>query len=189
MKWLRGITRSTTGSRQQRSRIWKIGVLVMLLASFLYLTTTVSQAQQTGLSPIERDVPAFELDDINQQPWNAESLQGKPWVINFWATWCPPCIEEIPSMNAAWKMLEAEGVGMLAINAGEGEQAVSAFLKKVAIDFPVLLGDAATTLPDWSVRGLPTTVIIDASGNVVLEALGPREWNDAAIIEQILALR
>lgn len=189
MKWLHGIARSITGSRQQRSRTWKIGALVMLSASFFYFATTVSVAQQRGLSSVEREVPAFELDDINQQPWSAESLQGKPWVINFWATWCPPCIEEIPSMNAAWKTLEAEGVGMLAINAGEGEQAVAAFLKKVAIDFPVVLGDAATTLPDWSVRGLPTTVIIDASGNVVLEALGPREWDDEVIIEQILALR
>lgn len=91
-------------------------------------------------------------------------------------------------MNEAWAVLEPQGIGMLAINAGEGEEAVTDFLKKVPIDFPILLGDI-NTLANWSVRALPTTLIIDASGKVIYEALGPREWNDEALLQRIVALQ
>ena len=57
------------------------------------------------------------------------------------------------------------------------------------MDFPVLLGDAATTLPDWDVRVLPTTLVVDAAGRVVHEALGPRDWDDAALLDRVRALR
>lgn len=143
---------------------------------------------ETALDSAERPLPEFELPALDASAWQPERLEGRPWVINFWATWCPPCIEEIPAMNRAWQALEPQGVGMLAINAGEGEAAVQAFMQKVAIDFPVLLG-ATDTLANWKIRALPTTLVIDASGQVVYEALGPREWDDEALLQQVLALR
>lgn len=139
------------------------------------------------LSEVDRPVPQFDLVTVDADRWQADSLQGKPWIINFWATWCPPCIEELPSMNAAWEKLEERGVGMLAINAGEGQAAVETFLGKIPIDFTTLLGDAQS-LGNWSVRALPTTIVVDASGKVVYEALGPREWDDDALLEKVLAL-
>lgn len=144
-------------------------------------------AAEQSLSPVERALPEFELTSLDNQVWSVPDLKGRPWIINFWATWCPPCIEEIPSMNAAWARLEAEGVGMLAVNAGEGLDAVASFVEKITIDFPVLLGDSAT-LPNWSVRALPTTIVVDASGRVVYEALGPREWDDAKLLSKVTEL-
>jgi len=179
----------TPTTRHSVTRRWVYMLSAVALFAAVVVWSTQSFAQSSGMSPVERELPTFDLPDLEKQQWTPATLKGKPWVINFWATWCPPCIEEMPSMNEAWKTLEGQGVGMLAINAGEGEEAVTEFLKKVAIDFPVLLGDAAGTLPNWSVRGLPTTVVVDAEGNVVFEALGPREWNDDEIIEQILSVR
>ena len=140
-----------------------------------------------GLSKVDRPLPDFQLPALDQTLWNAQALKGKPWVINFWATWCPPCIEEIPSMNAAYDILEPQGIGMLAINAGEGALAVETFLEKIAIDFPNVLGDA-DTLINWSVRALPTTIVINADGEVVYEALGPREWDDEQLLQQVVDL-
>ena len=140
-----------------------------------------------GLSEVDRELPEFQLAALDQTLWNAQALKGKPWVINFWATWCPPCIEEIPSMNAAYDILEPQGIGMLAINAGEGALAVETFLEKIAIDFPNVLGDA-DTLINWSVRALPTTIVINADGEVVYEALGPREWDDEQLLQQVVDL-
>ena len=140
-----------------------------------------------GLSEVDRALPDFQLPALDQTMWNAQTLKGKPWVINFWATWCPPCIEEIPSMNAAYDILEPQGIGMLAINAGEGALAVETFLEKIAIDFPNVLGDA-DTLINWSVRALPTTIVINADGEVVYEALGPREWDDEQLLQQVVDL-
>ncbi|MFK8081167.1 MAG: TlpA family protein disulfide reductase [Granulosicoccus sp.] len=150
-----------------------------------------SEASKPGpeqrLSTVDRKVPAFELPSLDSTTMTLDSLKGKPWVINFWATWCPPCIEEIPSMNAAFEALEPQGIGMLAINAGEGAEAVEEFLKKVAIDFPNVLGNA-DTLPNWSIKALPTTIVVDSQGNVVYEALGPREWDDERLLQKVVDL-
>ncbi len=144
-------------------------------------------ALEQRLTDVDRALPAFELRELDDTVWNVESLKGRPWVINFWATWCPPCIEEIPSMNAAYEYLEPKGIGMLAINAGEGAIPVETFLEKIAIDFPNVLGDA-DTLPNWSVRALPTTIVIDAEGKIIYEALGPREWDDEKLLQRVVDL-
>lgn len=140
-----------------------------------------------GLTAVNRALPDFELPTLDQTLWTADSLKGKPWVINFWATWCPPCIEEIPSMNAAYDILEPQGIGMLAINAGEGALAVETFLQKISIDFPNVLGDTDTLL-NWSIVALPTTIVINADGEVVYEALGPREWDDEQLLQNVVDL-
>lgn len=148
---------------------------------------TKKSSPEQRLSEVDRALPTFELLELDDSVWNAESLQGKPWVINFWATWCPPCIEEIPSMNAAYEFLEPKGVGMLAINAGEGAIAVETFFDKIAIDFPNIMGDA-DSLPNWSIRALPTTIVVDATGKIVFEALGPREWDDEQLLQRVVDL-
>lgn len=140
-----------------------------------------------SLSEVDRTLPEFSLPALDDTVWTPDSLKGKPWVINFWATWCPPCIEEIPSMNAAYEVLEPQGIGMLAINAAEGALAVEAFLQKISIEFPNVLGDANTLL-NWTVKGLPTTIVVDSEGRVVYEALGPREWDDEALLQQVIDL-
>ena len=140
-----------------------------------------------GLSEVNRALPDFELQALDQTVWDVQTLKGKPWVINFWATWCPPCIEEIPSMNAAFEVLEPKGIGMLAINAGEGALAVETFLQQIPIDFPNVLGDT-NTLVNWSVRALPTTIVINSDGEVVYEALGPREWDDEQLLQYVVDL-
>ena len=143
----------------------------------------------TELDDADRALPTFSLDGLDGATWDAAALGGKPTVVNFWATWCAPCIEELPAMNAAWAELQGDGVGMLAINAGEAPETIEAFLERVPVDFPVLLGDAAATLPDWGVRVLPTTLVVDADGRVVHEALGPRDWDDPALLDRVRALR
>ncbi|MGQ7843579.1 TlpA family protein disulfide reductase [Granulosicoccus sp. 3-233] len=166
-----------------RVSVWT-GALSLSLA--LFASSTL--AAEPLLDDVDRALPTFDLASVGDGQWQAERLLGKPWVINFWATWCPPCVEEIPSMNAAWQALESEGVGMLAINAGEGQEAVDAFLKKIPIDFPTLLGDV-NSLNNWSVMALPTTLIVNSQGQVVHEALGPREWDDPVLLEKVLELR
>ncbi len=154
-----------------------------------WLPGTAAAAGGTALSPVEREVPEFELDALDGASFDAEALRGQPWIVNFWATWCAPCIEELPAMNRARAALEGQGVGMLAVNAGETPEDIETFLGKVPIDFPVLLGDAVSTLPDWQVQVLPTTLVVDADGRVVYEALGPRDWDDDALLDRVRALR
>lgn len=164
-------------------RAMAFGALSGLVLSFVSVTANADES----LSSADRELPVFELQSMADKLWQAESLDGKPWVVNFWASWCPPCIEEIPSMNEAWGILEGKGVGMLAINAGEGKATVETFLKRLSIDFPILLGDA-NSLPNWEVRALPTTLVISADGRVVYEALGPRDWSNAGLLQKVIDL-
>lgn len=142
------------------------------------------------LSPVTRDTPTFELLGADGKQWNNEALKGKPWIVNFWAVWCAPCIKEIPSMNRAWEKVSDKGVGMLAINIGEDAQGIQDFLTEhnLTIDFPVVIGDKTKTLGNWSVANLPASIIIDANGNLVYEAIGPREWDEDVILKPITDL-
>ena len=137
------------------------------------------------LTEVDRTLPEFSLSSLDETNWTKDTLKGTPWVINFWATWCPPCIEEIPSMNAAYEVLKPQGVNMLAINAGEGAEAVEAFFQKINIDFPNILGDA-NSLPNWSIKALPTTIVVNAEGDVIFEALGPRHWDDPDLLQRVV---
>ena len=159
----------------------------LILLGQLFFSSSALHAAEL-LDEVDRTLPDFDLASMDDGQWQADSLEGKVWVINFWATWCPPCVEEIPSMNEAWQAFEDQGVGMLAINAGEGRDAVETFLKKISIDFPILLGDG-NSLANWSIRALPTTVVVNAKGEVVYEALGPREWHEEALLAKVLELR
>ena len=145
-------------------------------------------ADEVLLNPITRDLPTFELEELNADSWNADSLKGKPYIVNFWATWCGPCVHELPAMNRAAEQLLDEGVGMVAINMAEEASAVETFMQQVPIEFPVLLG-VQSTYPNWKVRGLPTTYIVSADGQILAEAIGPREWDDPDFIEYMLSLR
>ncbi len=167
-------------------RLSRIGSTFALLGQLFFFSHALHAAEL--LNEVDRTLPEFDLASMDDRQWQAESLVGKVWVINFWATWCPPCVDEIPSMNEAWQALENQGVGMLAINAGEGRDAVETFLKKISIDFPILLGDG-NSLANWSIRALPTTVVVNAKGEVVYEALGPREWHEEALLAKVLELR
>ena len=143
-----------------------------------------------SLAPAQAAESVYELSfaNLERSPAPLERYRGRLLLLNFWATWCPPCIEEMPAMNTAWEALEPAGVGMLAINVGETLAAIEAFLEKVPIDFPILLGDGARPLPDWRARALPTTLVVDASGRIVYEAVGPRDWDDAELIRRLAAL-
>lgn len=159
------------------------------IAAALGLTVVLSAvAQDMNLTAISRDVPSFELTELNADTWTPESFDGKPYVVNFWATWCAPCVHELPSMNRAAEQLLPEGVGMVAINLGEEADLINNFLEEVPIDFPVLLGNPMT-FPNWEVKGMPTTYIVSADGKLIAEAVGPREWDTPEFIDYMLSLR
>jgi len=166
-----------------------LGYLVVLGLVGFYHWGHFAHGAAATLDATDRQLPAFDIEALDgSKKTNADLLEGL-WVINFWASWCGPCVEELPSMNRAAAALADDNIRWIAINAGEGRDTVTEFLKKVPIDFDVWLGDAASTLPTFAVRALPTTLIVDSDGVVVQEALGPRDWDSDEMLEAIRALR
>ncbi|MBT3196584.1 MAG: TlpA family protein disulfide reductase [Gammaproteobacteria bacterium] len=131
------------------------------------------------LTPItERPTaPDFTLQSSSGETLRLSQLHGKIVLINFWASWCPPCVEEIPSMNALYRRYSAQGLEILAINFQETQSEVSAFMKKVKIDFPVLLDRDGTAAHQWNVFSLPSSFLIDRDGRVRYSVSRSIYWN------------
>lgn len=138
-----------------------------------------------GLPP----APGFSLPDLDGKIVEFAAFAGRPVVVNFWATWCPPCRAEIPSMQRAWQQLEAKGVIMLAVHVGGGSDAIWEFLTPLGVTFPVLIDATSGVSKAWRTVGLPTTYVTDPAARMALRAIGGREWDHPDIIASILSLR
>lgn len=163
-------------------------LLRVLLLLFVLLMAGCGVEQPLKTHGKKPDAPALSVPLHQGGEIDLDALLGKTVVLNFWATWCPPCRDEIPSMNRAWDQLRDHDVHMLAVSLGESQERVSGFLEQFPIDFPVALDPDESLSDKWPIKVLPTTYVIDAQGRVVYSALGPREWDDPALIKKILAL-
>lgn len=132
--------------------------------------------------------PDFNLMDMDGNSFSLTQYRGKPVIINFWATWCPPCREELPSMNRAWHKIKNDNIAMIAINVGEDEDTIFSFMANYPIDFLVLLDQSAKTIKQWPIKGLPTTFVVDPDGQLYYRAIGGREWDSDRLLDQVRAL-
>jgi peroxiredoxin len=158
-----------------------------ILCSILAATAL---AEQT-LTPIPGKVmaPDFSLQDTSGKIHRLSDYRGRPVIINFWTTWCPPCREELPSMNRAWHQIEEEGIAMLAINMGEDEDTIFIFSADYPTDFPVLMDQLGEVIEQWPVKGLPTTYVIAPDGTIAYRAIGSREWDAKELLDSVRALK
>ena len=115
-----------------------------------------------------KPAPDFALKTLDGSQIRLSELRGKTVLLNFWATWCPPCKAEMPDLNALHREYgEARNFTVLGIDDEEGQADVAAFAKQNAIAFPLALdSDGAVTSNRYNVRGLPTSLIIDREGNI-----------------------
>ena len=155
----------------------------------LLLTFTVQAEQTLTRLPAGVVAPDFELMDTAGNSHRLSDYRGRPVIINFWTTWCPPCREEIPSMNRAWHILEQEDIAMLAINMGEDEDTIFIFSADYPADFPMLMDRSGEVIAQWPVKGLPTTYVVAPDGTIAYRAIGSREWDDEGLLERVRALQ
>jgi len=163
--------------------------------SFVFLClmafSAVAQVPGKGLTPLPQRPPApdFELPDIDGALHRLSDYRGKVVIINFWATWCPPCRAEMPSMERAWAKLRDEDIAMLAVNVGEDEDTIFQFTANYPVTFPMLLDLDSEVIQAWPVKGLPTTFVADPKGRLAYRAIGGREWDDPELLELVRALK
>jgi len=116
--------------------------------------------------------------------------KGKVVFLNFWATWCPPCKEEMPAMERLYQRYKDKGFVVLALSVdAEGGRVVSPFVKEYKLSFPIGLDPKMEVADRYGVRALPTSFLANRTGALVAVALGPREWDGKAgqaLIESLL---
>lgn len=133
-------------------------------------------------------LPSFTLPDLDGTPWSLDAMRGQVVVVNFWATWCPPCVAEMPALERLQAAFDGEPLQVVAVNVAEEPYDVALFLRQVPVDLTILLDQRGRTQKGWKVRGLPTTVILDAEGKVRHHVAGQREWDSPEIEAALRAL-
>lgn len=143
-------------------------------------------AQRSGYA-----APDFTLPDLDGKVHRLSDYAGQVVFLNVWATWCPPCREEMPSMERLYRRYAGEGLVMLAVSEDEGpKEQVEGFVRSLGLSFPILLDPEGVIPRAYGVTGYPETFLIDRSGRIVHHTIGPEHWfSDPAreMVEELLA--
>jgi peroxiredoxin len=130
----------------------------------------------------------FTLPLLAGENATLSSYRGKVVILNFWATWCPPCRVEMPSMETLYQRFNDQGLEILAVDIGEGASTVQQFIRSAGYTFPVLLDGANRVSSVYGIEAIPTTYIIDREGKIVGRVVGSIMWDNQRVITAIDAL-
>ena len=164
----------------------KCALFALLLA---FVTLSANAKELKALTP-RAPFSALKLTDINGRTHELSEYKGKVVLVNFWATWCPPCRAEMPSMQRLKQKMAGKPFAIVAIDMAESPQQIRAFTQQMQppIDFTILLDKDGRALKDWKVFVFPTSYIIDAQGKIRYSLLGSTEWDEAATVKTIEGL-
>jgi thiol-disulfide isomerase/thioredoxin len=167
-------------------------ILELLLATAWPVFAAEAPPLQTSLTPVRPRLvaPDFELKNLDGKSVSLSGLRGKVVLVNFWATWCPPCRREFASMQKLDEIMAGEPLQILAVNEGESVDAIESFVSTLDKfpDFSILLDDQGDAMGWWPVHGLPTSFVIDKRGRIAYRAIGGREFDDPRMAKRIKAL-
>jgi len=167
-------------------------LILMLLPIYCMAAGTAKTPTNYRLKQFTPPIPApdFLLVDMDGEKHSLKQYRGKVVLINFWATWCPPCIHEMPSMENLYTKFKSHNFIILAINQWEDEERVFEFMGqlKTIPSFTVLFDPDSKVSSAYKVQGLPSSYIIDKQGRIVYRAKGGRDFDHPVIVEKIKSL-
>ncbi|BCN94270.1 hypothetical protein THMIRHAM_20550 [Thiomicrorhabdus immobilis] len=187
-------------NRQAKQLAKYIQQAMRLQLVYLAKPRTVKALKSTSAKP-KKETKSVQLNLYKGQqnlPLKAQGLDGNYFdlkdyagqvvLVNFWASWCPPCVHEMPSMARLKTHYAGQDVEILAVNLGEEKTQVESFLTEHPVNFPVLLDDDASAVKAWKVFAYPSSYLIDKPGQIRFALFGATEWDDIAHIQKIDAL-
>lgn len=133
--------------------------------------------------------PHFEIPDLNGTAYKTEDFEGKVLLISFWASWCPPCRKELPSLARLGKSMPGEKFAALAVNLGDTPASINNFLKKIDHQGLLILhAQNKNIMSEWHVQGLPSSYLIGPNGQIKYAVLGDLDWEHGEIRKTILQM-
>jgi thiol-disulfide isomerase/thioredoxin len=147
-------------------------------------------ANSRELSPYtaQSSAATFDLPDVKGQQHSVDEYRGQVVLVNFWASWCPPCIKEMPGLEHLKQKLNDRPFEILAVNVGEQKYRVWKFVKLISFGLPVLLDTRKETFNAWGASVLPTSFLLDKQGRIRYRVQGDIEWESEKVIALIEAL-
>ena len=196
------------GSR--RDTLLRAGLAVVLVGALVWFLPARRPGEEGGhhagqappaLDPFERAGvselkdgqrgPRFALSTLDGRRAALDDYANALVILNFWATWCRPCTDEMPTLEALWRQYRGRGLMVLGVSVDRGapRALIDPYVEHLALTFPILLDPDMATATAWGVSGIPATFVVGPGGEVAGVAVGPREWNgDAmrALVERLL---
>lgn len=179
-----------------RQVLFEIKVLMVLVFFLMTLPVVVAERESPKLGyqlaavSEPRSAPNFTLLDMDDVQLSLEQYRGKVVLLNFWASWCPPCRREMPSMERLHLSLKGEDFAVLAVNQMEDADHVFAYTGELEVDptFTILFDKDSKVSHSFGVKGLPTTYLIDKQGRIRFRAIGGREFDHPEVVKKIKQL-
>ncbi|MBW2057440.1 MAG: TlpA family protein disulfide reductase [Deltaproteobacteria bacterium] len=177
-------------------RKWAAGAFLLACFALLFFFLSdqgrgdSASMEQLGIIAFDEKIraPDFTLQDLDGTAVSLRDFRGKLVLLNFWASWCPPCRAEIPSMKKLQDRLKEEDFVLLAVDLRESSERVRSFRDKEGLNFLVLLDTDGAVGIAYAVRSIPTTYLIDSKGYIIGAALGPRDWGGTEVLGLINGL-
>ena len=194
-------------SGPRRSTLIRIALAVVLLGSALWALPVRRAGEEGGhhqAPPLDlfekagvtafkegQRGPAFTIAALDGSRASPEMWKNKLAILNFWATWCGPCTDEMASLEAVWRAYRARGLVVIgaSVDRGTPRPLIDPYVKNLGLTFRILLDPEMKTAGAWRVTGIPTTFVIRPGGEVAGMAVGPRDWNGRemrALVETLL---
>jgi peroxiredoxin len=155
----------------------KLAAVVALVIAGAFAFVMMQERKGYGLAP-GTPAPAFRLPALAGAPVELAALRGRVVLLNFWATWCPPCVEEMPSLERLHQALGPEGLMVVGVAVDESDADVRSFVARSGVTFPILRDPGATVAAGtYRTTGYPETFVLDREGRIVRQLIGPAEWD------------
>ncbi len=161
------------------------GLIVVLTAALCFVIYDSIYERIVGVGD---SAPSFRIVSDSGREITPEAFGGKLLVLNFWATWCPPCVEEMPSLDEMQKRLAGKGVVVVGISVDKNENLYRQFLDRTKVSFQTARDPSADISASYGTFKFPETYVIDSHGKVVVKYIGPRDWTDPDVVSTLEGL-
>ncbi|HMK48741.1 MAG TPA: TlpA disulfide reductase family protein [Thermodesulfovibrionales bacterium] len=166
-------------------------LLIVFVAAVaaLYFISRTPQSTKVTLTEIGSPPPDFELTDINNNHVKIRDLKGSVVLVNFWATWCGSCVEEIPSMEKMFRQLSGDSrFKLVTILYKDDLQRATGFMLQNGYTFPVYVNPDSSAEKTFGITGVPETFILDKKGTLRHKVIGPEEWDSPRVLDALRSM-
>lgn len=162
-----------------------LGLALLALGA---VTPAAAQGYQVRAWPAAQRLPEFAVSDMSGHVWRLSELKGRAVLLNFWASWCEPCLNEMPSLQTVAELYGPDKLLVLAVNFKQSNPTIQNFVQRTALQLPVLPDPQGLLARQWGVKAFPTTVMVAADGKVRAVVQGELDWTGQAASHLLQAL-